>query len=727
MNIRELSFVSQEPITSLPYTRYSIQLNQDMGEDSTLAKEIGRLASRLKYQHGRPILADFSHSALLSPIPLAQETETYTVLQQEEINLGEPHYQRFLFQVCNFALTEAFQQAKSRPKVDYYRKRIYSSKVNRHDKYEVQPYLMFDFLRDRNNYLILVIDFANEYRSRETIYQLGRKQLTQGDRLIHTYDGKGCQFVEVGETTIATPLVELGNRSVLQYHQGKDYFPAELRQSLKLNTPVVKVVYKSQKKKDFAAYHMPQLLKKIYDRTEIEQNFFNQQLLSINEKVEKAIGTIKFLNGNNRFNLKGNLKDLPVQFQPHLRQPERLLWFLEPSKSRNLDFGEKVALYPAEGLRKGHLLAKPESINIYILYPESLEQYTRSYMESLKREFDKFKIDLRRRWQVYNPQDSLAINQICQELTDADFVVAVVPKPENQDYDPEVNPYKRIKNKLIEKQLPSQMITYNTLKQQWNKYIGENLVLGINAKLGYMNWKLKEMPGNADAFIGLDVGRKNNRSVGASAFVLNSRGELIGWSNAELRAHQETFGREGLQNLLLNLFSLYQTEYQSPLQHLVVHRDGEVTKTEFEVFCELFALLQSKGLKTLDVVEILKSGTCRAVEVKANGNNTNYLNPDKGYGWEHCPNEAIVLTTGKRETKVSRNSSPRPLRIRKKMGDTDILTLAGQVYWLSEMQIGSTQTIRLPITTYYADRAAERLLEDLIPMGVSQDKRLWFL
>jgi len=279
-NIRELSFVSQEPITSLPYTRYYIQLNQDMGEDSTLAKEIGRLANRLKYQHGVPILADFSHSALLSPIPLAEKTETYTVLKQEEINLAEPYYQRFLFQVCNFALTEAFKQATSRPKVDYYRKRIYSQ-VSLHDRYEVQRYLMFDFLRDRNNHLILVIDFANEYRSRETIDQLGRKQLTQGDRLIHTYDGKSCQFVEVGETTIATPLVELGNRSVLQYHEGKDYFPAELRESLKLNTPVVKVLYKSPRKKDFAAYHMPQLLKKIYDRTEIEQNFFHQQLLPI--------------------------------------------------------------------------------------------------------------------------------------------------------------------------------------------------------------------------------------------------------------------------------------------------------------------------------------------------------------------------------------------------------------------------------------------------------------
>ena len=57
------------------------------------------------------------------------------------------------------------------------------------------------------------------------------------------------------------------------------------------------------------------------------------------------------------------------------------------------------------------------------------------------------------------------------------------------------------------------------------------------------------------------------------------------------------------------------------------------------------------------------------------------------------------------------------------MGDTDLLTLAEQVYWLSEMQVGSTQTIRLPITTYYADRAAEFAQEGLLPRGIQRDKR----
>jgi argonaute-like protein implicated in RNA metabolism and viral defense len=273
------------------------------------------------------------------------------------------------------------------------------------------------------------------------------------------------------------------------------------------------------------------------------------------------------------------------------------------------------------------------------------------------------------------------------------------------------------------------MITHNTLtatlQSEWNEHIAYNLILGINAKLGYLNWKLTNLPGTAQAFVGLDIGRKNNRSVGASAFVLDAQGELIGWSTQELTAYQETFDTEALRNLLLDLIGLYQLEYQQPLKHLVIHRDGKLQNSEYQVLVELKEHLISAGLEQLDVVEVIKTGTCRGVELAEPGD---CQNPDKGYAWNYCHKEAIVLTTGKWEAKINRtNSSPRPLRIRQRLGETDLMVLAEQIYWLSEMQVGSTQTIRLPITTYYADRAAEWVLEKLLPSQVSRDKRLWFI
>jgi len=56
--------------------------------------------------------------------------------------------------------------------------------------------------------------------------------------------------------------------------------------------------------------------------------------------------------------------------------------------------------------------------------------------------------------------------------------------------------------------------------------------------------------------------------------------------------------------------------------------------------------------------------------------------------------------------------------VRRRRGDIKPGILAAQVYWLSEMHVGSTQTIRLPITTYYPDKAAEKALEGLLPTGL---------
>ncbi|MBC6417662.1 MAG: hypothetical protein GDA44_02140 [Prochloron sp. SP5CPC1] len=715
-NIRELSFVSEKPITEVPYTRYRLQLLGEIDQNN-LAKDVGKIAGKLKWQHKCAILADIYNSAIFSPISLPHETKEYRVMEEEPVNLAHSKYQRFLFQVCNLALFQAFNRARRVSRVDYYRKRIYSQ-VSNNGKYEAQRYLTFDFLRDKNQHLVLTIDFGNEYRSRQTIYELGTEKLREGERLIHTYDGKSCEFIQVGEDTIDTRLVELGNKSVLQYHRKNGNLPSG---NLNLSTPVVKVRYKSKGKKDFEASHMPQLLKKLYDRTEIDNKFWEQQLLPIHDKVKMAIKTIDFLNKDNKF----QINSISVPFSPSLRKPERLQWFLQGDNKQNLDFGQVTVEKPGQALWKGKILEKPEEIKCFVLYPKSLEKEVRQYSPALKREFARLEIDLKRKEIPYNPKDPVEIKRICQELKNGEFVFAFVPESEHPDYDRKVDPYKTIKNELIKLQLPSQMMNHDTLKQstQSQSFIRQNLILGINAKLGYSSWRLKEMPGNADAFIGLDIGRKNNRAVGASAFVIDGRGELIGWSNTELSAHLETFDSDALRNLLLDLALLYQQKYNSPLKHLVIHRDGDVTKPEREVFKELLPLLQKEGLEKLDVVEVIKSGTCRAVAI----NNGGYTNPEKGYGWEHCPKEAIILTTGKAETKVSKNSSPRPLRIRLIMGDTDILTLAGQVYWLSEMQVGSTQTIRLPITTYYADRAAEYSLEGLLPPGVHQDQRLWFL
>ncbi|MBC6420360.1 MAG: hypothetical protein GDA43_17255 [Hormoscilla sp. SP5CHS1] len=392
MPIRELSFVSQDPILSVPYTRYRVRLN---AASDDLPRELGTLARSLKWKHKTAILADIPNCPILSPVPLARQDDRYVIIDEESINLAEPRYDRYLFQACNFALYKAFQSA---PKIDRLRQRIYSPERVTTDGMESQRYLKFDFIRDWNQHLVLVLDFANEYRSQLTIDEL--KSLKPGDRLIHSYDGKVCEFVRDEEKTISTPLSALGNKSVIDYHRQKGNLNDELLNSLDPSTPAVTVKYKNSGKRDFEASHMPQLLRKIYDREDVENIFFNKQLLPIGEKVEKAIASIKFLNGKHRFHLHGT----PVKFSESLRAPRNLQNFKQGSRAKNLDFGKGVFLYPAAGMNAHKLLEKPEEIRAYILYPQSWESDARRYTGDLKSEIQKFGINLKR---VDRPYDLL--------------------------------------------------------------------------------------------------------------------------------------------------------------------------------------------------------------------------------------------------------------------------------------------------------------------------------
>lgn len=749
MSLRELSFVSQAPITSLPFTRYRIKLTQVV-EASEQARALGKLARELEWQYKSPILADSTNSSILSSISLSS-SDQYEILSTESIDLASPSYERFFFELCNSAIIDAFKKVKNPPRIDRYKKRVYSNEsfslereenrdnedtasnidlaleTQKQDKIEGQKYLTFDFVRDQNQYLVLILDFASEYHSRLTIDQIGLSNLEIGQKMVHIYDGKICDFIGIAEETIDTKIVDIGNNSLLEYHHQKRNLSDQDLEMIVKDSPAVKVSYPSSKGKSFEALHIPQLLRTIYDRSQFDDDIYHDNLWNISKKVHKAFETISFLNQRNRFQLLNQ----PIQFSTKLREfaPKVCKLFPSGSKANNLDFGkhpnseQRLAVsYPRAGLDKYYLLDKPnQSVKSVLLYPLEWKTKAKTYSDKLKDELNKFGITLLIAHQVYNPKDNVEIRQVCQKLKECDFVFACVPNESEFSQDSSADPYKIIKKQLVQRKIPSQMIMKSSLDKGWDKYTGHNLIIGINAKLGHASWCIKETTGTAKSFIGLDVSRKDGKTVGASAFVLNAHGQLIDWAASDFQAFQESFDPEILENLLLDFFSAY------PTKHLVIHRDGKLQDAEFQVLVKIKNELASNGLEKLDVVEVIKSGFCRAVWLQHIDGVDTYTNPKRGWGWVHSHNEAVILTTGDREAKVSPNSSPRPLRIKQRMGDTDLLTLAEQVYWLSEMQVGSTQTIRLPITTYYADRAAEFAQEGLLPRGIQRDKRLWFL
>jgi argonaute-like protein implicated in RNA metabolism and viral defense len=293
-----------------------------------------------------------------------------------------------------------------------------------------------------------------------------------------------------------------------------------------------------------------------------------------------------------------------------------------------------------------------------------------------------------------------------------------VPDKEDFTSTPKFDPYPVLKREFIKVMLSSQAIEQITLRSGFNINTGYNLLLQILGKLGYCPWQLKDMPGKAEAqaILGLDIGRKDGIAVGVAACVVSPQGRVIGWFPATFQAHRETFDISALRNIIFELIHLYEQEYQTKLNHLIIHRDGNFQPDELDLLDEVTPELNIAEIQKIDMVEIIKSGYPRAGQW--NEQSKKWENPKRGWAWSISDTEVAIMTTGQTEIKGGTNFVPRPIIVRRRRGDTRIGTLAAQVYWLSEMHVGSTQTIRLPITTYLPDKAAESALEGLLPTGL---------
>lgn len=146
-----------------------------------------------------------------------------------------------------------------------------------------------------------------------------------------------------------------------------------------------------------------------------------------------------------------------------------------------------------------------------------------------------------------------------------------VPDKEKYVNEPKADPYPILRREFVKAMLPSQAIEASTFRSGFNDNVGYNLLLQILKKLGHSPWKLKQMPGYAQAFLGLDIGRKDGVAVGVAAFIVSPEGRVIGWCSANFQAHRETFDISALRQIIFDLVNLYEAKNQTQLKHLVVH------------------------------------------------------------------------------------------------------------------------------------------------------------
>lgn len=353
------------------------------------------------------------------------------------------------------------------------------------------------------------------------------------------------------------------------------------------------------------------------------------------------------------------------------------------------------------GLEQAGVYQAPEgSFDILALYPANHVTEAASFAQNVRSTLtdigaDPTEYDLQR----YELSNRFDYTEALAGAAEYDAVLAIVP---DEDTAAEANyddPYPVFKRNLGQNGVPSQMATIDELSG--GPYL-LNVAAGLVGGAGGIPWRVDEMPGDSEAFLGLDVHRdeETGQHVGASANLVLADGTIFASKSVSFQ-QGEKFEVEDIADAVQDLVRLYVEDRGELMDGLTLLRDGQVY-APLDQLSEELAQLDAK----VNIVEVRKSGAPRVVE----GDGDRYTIAPKGTGFVNdSADEGVLVTTGTPELRESDNvGTPQALRVVKRRGPTDIETVLKQVYWLSEAHIGSvSRSIRTPVPVYYADQCAE--------------------
>lgn len=301
-----------------------------------------------------------------------------------------------------------------------------------------------------------------------------------------------------------------------------------------------------------------------------------------------------------------------------------------------------------------------------------------------------------------------------QKVEGIDIVIALISDGVNDD-----GPYNPFKAIWAKANIPSQMISMKTAEliatatvtDTRPKYYFHNIVLGILGKTGGIPWIVKDMPGNVDCFVGLDVATvERGIHYPACSVVFDKYGRLLGFYKPMMPQQGEKITTRILQDIFDQVIFSYEDKFGESPKNVVIHRDGFSNEND-EWYSQYFG---AKGIE-YSIIEVRKNIGSKLFLLEDN----KIINPTLGY-CIYNKNKAYLVTTEMKNKK----GSPSPILIEKKCGDISMVCILKQILYLSQLHVGATQNMKLPITTGYADKICKN--REFVPEG-KMDDRLFFL
>lgn len=589
-----------------------------------------------------------------------------------------------------------------------YRNKHWVEKVSREGVRLLRQYdFSFRVLPDGHGYLCL--DTRSQYESTFTIYDILKKNQGRKNSVVNTEVNFDCplSFPMSGTLTDAAAVKNEKFRNsttetLRDYYQkkyGKN--PSRVSKFLKAIPEDDCVVYLKPHHKDEAFPVFASLVRPVMDTAYVA---------SIDSSFSREAGVYTKRNMNRRIILDHcfiqDLGELPdtdgVEIIFHPVSAEELHYeagcmpkpyliagndveFPAEQKEKNKIFRANVGYY-----RRARIIDK--CLRIGILYTGDFD-----YTQFMKRlgPFLAMK-------KSYKPcrmpilDNSTDFSRFLRAIRNQNFDVLIMVLP-NKNY-ARFDVYDLTKTKLSLLGVPSQMVQLRTAQKiiGGDEYSIQNVVMGCLGKLGAIPYVLRDMPGEVDLFVGLDVGmyRAGTHYPGCSVCV-DAHGKLIGCYQPLLPQSGEKIEDATLERIFDEVLAAFEKEYGRRVKNIVVHRDG-FSNERLEWYEEYFR----RNNIRYTLVEIRKSGAPRLADNGIVGNN-----PLIGSVVYPNDQEAILVTT----EPYKGMGAPHPLKIIKVAGELDIKTIAQQIYFLTKIHVGAKQNIRLPITTYYADKICKNL------------------
>lgn len=522
------------------------------------------------------------------------------------------------------------------------------------------------------------------------------------DTDIYANSGTGT-VTEVADIGYTERVPEMGS-SIADYHRENEYVDEETRENLADGEPLMAHI-------DYGSFDGLQALEycrvvptldqlKLVD-PDFHERFQRSARLAPDERFSFATSFVNSLGTTPALGLE------PVP-QPSNDCYDELV---VDTRTNNLRFGgDRTASYGARGLENHGVYQSPDSFDLLAVYPDQYEERSQEFIRQLLSKLNDYDTNATRLDQeAYSLGSEFAYTQVAKQATEYDGVVAVVPDQDWLETRSDIDdPYPEFKRQWGQEKLPSQMIQISNLDRE--SFLG-NIVSGLVAKCGGIPWRIHDVPGNTDVFIGLDVTYDpgTGQHLGASANVVLADGTILASQSVALQSG-ETFEVDDIVDIIKNLLSVYLREEGGTPRHVIIHRDGQFYLDVEELVERLEQA--SDLIPKFDLVEVRKGGNPRIANYT--GDKFEVANKGTGFVAQHA-DHAYLATTGAPENVPG---TPRPIRMVKRHGSTDLETLTRQAYWLSEAHVGSvSRSTRLPITTYYADLCAEHARKGYLLSG----------